>query len=137
MPTYDYHCLRCKKTYELRESFSAPERHRCQACGSGTAKRILTAPRIVFKGSGWYVNDSRTKTSSISEGSEGSSSDGDAGAKEKPAAAESKADGAPAKAGKAEAKSGPAVAAPASASPGSSGSSGSPGSSASSGGSDA
>ena len=90
MPTYDYHCAKCKKTYELRESFSAPDRHRCQECRGGTAKRVLTAPTVVFKGSGWYSTDSRSKTTAISDSSEknGSSDSGDGKAEK----TESKAD---------------------------------------------
>ena len=67
MPTYDYSCGKCNATYELREGFDAPTTHKCQECGKGTAKRLLTAPRIVFKGSGWYVTDSRNKTAAIAD----------------------------------------------------------------------
>ncbi len=76
LPTYDYHCAKCKNTYETRESFSAPTTHRCQECGKGTAKRVLTAPRIVFKGSGWYATDSRSKTVATTEPSESKGGDG-------------------------------------------------------------
>ena len=61
MPTYEYHCPACKATYELRQSFSADVTHACEECGTGTAKRVLHAPRVVFKGSGWYVKDIRGK----------------------------------------------------------------------------
>jgi putative FmdB family regulatory protein len=64
LPTYDYHCNACDKTYEARESFSAPMEHECQECGKGIAKRLLTAPAIVFKGSGWYAKDSKSKAAS-------------------------------------------------------------------------
>jgi putative FmdB family regulatory protein len=76
VPTYDYRCDSCKKTYELRESFSAPMEHTCEKCGKGTAKRLLSAPRIVFKGSGWYATDSRGKQSATADndGSSGESS---------------------------------------------------------------
>ncbi len=67
MPTYDYKCSACKQTYELRESFSAPMEHGCQECGKGIAKRLLTVPTVVFKGSGWYVNDSRGKSDTTDE----------------------------------------------------------------------
>jgi putative FmdB family regulatory protein len=67
MPTYDYRCGSCEARYELRESFSAPSSHTCEKCGKGTAKRVLTAPRIVFKGSGWYVTDSRNKSSATAD----------------------------------------------------------------------
>lgn len=61
MPTYEYHCPACSATYELRQGFSAETTHTCEECGKGTAKRVLYAPPVVFKGGGWYVTDSRSK----------------------------------------------------------------------------
>lgn len=90
MPTYEYHCSTCDATYELRESFSAPAEHACEECKEGTAKRVLSAPRIVFKGSGWYITDSR-KSSSAVTGGESSES-----ASESPAASSSTDASAPA-----------------------------------------
>jgi putative FmdB family regulatory protein len=82
MPRYDYRCNDCGAVYEKREGFDAPAVQSCPEC-SGTARRVLTPPAIVFKGSGWYVNDSR-KGSGDSDGapstttkSNGASSDGD------------------------------------------------------------
>ncbi len=74
MPTYEYQCEACKKTYDLRESFSAPSQHTCEKCGKGTAKRVLHAPRVVFKGSGWYVTDSRNSSVATDSSSSSSSS---------------------------------------------------------------
>ncbi|HEX6032519.1 MAG TPA: FmdB family zinc ribbon protein [Tepidiformaceae bacterium] len=67
MPTYEYHCSKCKASYELRQGFDAETSHACEECGKGVAKRVLHAPRVVFKGSGWYVTDSRKATSAISD----------------------------------------------------------------------
>jgi putative FmdB family regulatory protein len=67
LPTYEYHCPGCKATYELRQGFDAETTHTCEECGKGTAKRVLHAPPVVFKGSGWYVTDSRNKSSAISD----------------------------------------------------------------------
>ena len=58
MPRYDYRCSQCGNQYEKREGFDAPPVQDCPRC-SGMARRVLRAPAIVFKGSGWYVNDSR------------------------------------------------------------------------------
>ena len=58
MPLYDYKCQACEHRYEMREGFDAPSRQKCPVCG-GEAKRVLHAPPIVFKGSGFYVTDSR------------------------------------------------------------------------------
>ena len=67
MPTYDYQCEACKASYELRQGFDAATSHSCEACGTGVAKRVLHAPRVVFKGSGWYVTDSRKSTTAVSD----------------------------------------------------------------------
>ena len=67
MPAYDYHCDACGSTYELRQGFDAETSHTCEECGKGTAKRVLTAPRVVFKGKGWYVTDSRNSSTSVDD----------------------------------------------------------------------
>ena len=58
MPLYDYKCSSCGNQYEMREGFDAPARQPCPKCGQ-EAKRILHPPPIVFKGSGFYITDSR------------------------------------------------------------------------------
>lgn len=58
MPTYEYACESCGKRYEKREGFDAPARQKCQHCGKD-ARRVLHAPPIVFKGSGFYKTDNR------------------------------------------------------------------------------
>ena len=58
MPLYDYKCTQCEHHYEQREGFDAPNRQPCPKCG-GMAKRLLHPPPIVFKGSGFYITDSR------------------------------------------------------------------------------
>ena len=66
VPTYEYHCDSCRKSYDRREGFDAPASHPCDLCEKGTAQRVLHAPTVVFKGSGFYVNDSRNKSESRS-----------------------------------------------------------------------
>jgi putative FmdB family regulatory protein len=58
VPLYDYKCTSCDNTYETREGFDAPPRQPCPKCGA-EAKRLLHPPPIVFKGSGFYITDSR------------------------------------------------------------------------------
>ena len=65
MPTYEYRCV-AGHQYEKRESFSARARQKCQVCGK-QADRMISAPPIIFKGSGFYVTDSRNGASSTSE----------------------------------------------------------------------
>lgn len=56
MPLYEYECGRCGKRFELIQKFSDPPQATCVDCG-GAAHRLLSAPAIQFKGSGWYVTD--------------------------------------------------------------------------------
>lgn len=76
MPTYAYRCTNGHQ-YELREGFDAPSRQECTSCGA-PAKRVLFPPPIVFKGSGFYITDSRKGSSATVTGdtSTASSSNG-------------------------------------------------------------
>ena len=58
MPIYDYVCGSCGQVVEVIHSISAPGPTTCERCG-GTLKRALSAPAIVFKGSGWAKKDAR------------------------------------------------------------------------------
>lgn len=58
MPIYDYVCESCGHTVEVMHGISAPGPAACERCG-GTMKRALSAPAIVFKGSGWAKKDAR------------------------------------------------------------------------------
>ncbi len=71
MPLYEYFCESCGKRYEKREGFDAPARQKCQHCGN-TARRVLHAPPIVFKGSGFYKTDSRGVVSATADSGPGS-----------------------------------------------------------------
>lgn len=67
MPRYDYKCDTCRKKYELQQSFAAESNHVCEKCGKGTASRLLSVPRIIFKGSGFYVTDKGGKSNKTSD----------------------------------------------------------------------
>lgn len=61
MPTYEYECTRCGLVTEEFKPMSAPRRQRCPEC-RGKVERLLSGGSgILFKGSGFYVNDSRGK----------------------------------------------------------------------------
>lgn len=66
MPVYQYRCLNCLHEYERREGFDASSTQQCPVCG-GTARRVLHAPPIIFKGSGFYVTDNRPGGNGASE----------------------------------------------------------------------
>ena len=72
MPLYPYRCTTCGHRFEKIQSFSAELEKVCPKCGNETLVRPLTAPRLQFKGAGWYINDYASKSS---EGSSESSSD--------------------------------------------------------------
>ena len=61
MPTYEYECTRCGLVTEEFKPMSAPRRQRCPEC-RGKVKRLPSGGSgILFKGSGFYVTDSRAK----------------------------------------------------------------------------
>ncbi len=56
MPLYEYRCRQCERHFDRLERASEPRDGACPHCG-GAASRLLGAPALQFKGSGWYVND--------------------------------------------------------------------------------
>jgi putative FmdB family regulatory protein len=56
LPLYEYECIQNGHRFELIRQFSDPELRRCIKCKS-KVKRLLSAPAISFKGSGWYITD--------------------------------------------------------------------------------
>ena len=56
MPLYEYACEKCGHHFEKIELLNASETKKCPKCG-GKATRLLSAPAIQFKGTGWYVTD--------------------------------------------------------------------------------
>ncbi len=58
MPTYPYSCTECGENLEVVQSFSDPALTVCPAC-QGKLRKVFNSVGIVFKGSGFYRNDSR------------------------------------------------------------------------------
>ena len=56
MPLYEYKCDRCGGVFEVIEKFSAQPLQEHEGCG-GHVERLLSAPALQFKGTGWYVTD--------------------------------------------------------------------------------
>jgi len=63
MPTYEYECQSCHQRIEAVQKFSDAPLTTCEHCG-GDLKKVFSAVGIVFKGSGFYKNDSRGASSS-------------------------------------------------------------------------
>ena len=85
MPLYEYKCKHCGQVFEVMQRFSDDPLVTHEGCG-GTVERLLSAPALQYKGSGWYITDyqksgasnskskeSGSPTSSKSEGGSGSS----------------------------------------------------------------
>ena len=58
MPLYDYACMDCGHRFEARQSFSDDPLTDCPEC-NGHIRRVIHPSGIIFKGSGWYITDSR------------------------------------------------------------------------------
>lgn len=59
MPTYVYECKECGHRFEIFQSFSAEALRTCPECREIALRKVLFPAGVVFKGSGFYVNDSR------------------------------------------------------------------------------
>ncbi|MYT15239.1 putative regulatory protein, FmdB family [Streptomyces sp. SceaMP-e96] len=73
MPTYQYQCTECGEGLEAVQKFTDDALTECPAC-NGRLKKVFSAVGIVFKGSGFYRNDSRGSSSSSSPAKSSSSS---------------------------------------------------------------
>jgi putative FmdB family regulatory protein len=56
VPTYDYRCDRCERTFEVRQRISEAPLTTCDRC-AGPIRRLLSAAPFILKGGGWYVTD--------------------------------------------------------------------------------
>jgi len=75
MPIYEYECEDCLCRFELKRSFRDNGEVVCPEC-TGEARRIYSPSPIIFKGSGFYVTDSRNaKKSTLTSNTESGSSE--------------------------------------------------------------
>jgi putative FmdB family regulatory protein len=74
MPTYQYVCGQCDAPLEVVQSFSDDALTTCPECKAEALKKVYGSVGVVFKGSGFYRNDSRGNTSSATPSSTESSS---------------------------------------------------------------
>lgn len=90
MPTYEYECLPNKHRFELKQSFTDDALIECQVCDE-PVRKVFSAAGIVFKGSGYYVTDSRKAPANGKAQSESSSKDGGDGSSAKDSGAKDSA----------------------------------------------
>lgn len=97
MPTYEYHCSKCDKNFEVfqsmkDEAFKTCPEAQCQMApwGHGEVKRLLgTGAGLIFKGSGFYITDYRSEGYKQAAKKETGGGSKETKAADKPAAASS------------------------------------------------
>jgi putative FmdB family regulatory protein len=61
MPIYTYRCENCGVQFERQQSFNDEPLKRCPECNKDKLRKVITPAGIVFKGSGWYITDNKSK----------------------------------------------------------------------------
>ena len=88
MPLYEFECQNCHHRFEKIQSVSAPD-PQCPKC-EGKVERLLHAPAVQFKGSGWYATDYAKKTGSGGRSESSASDKSDGGTSKSESKSESK-----------------------------------------------
>ncbi len=70
MPTYQYRCTDCSAEHEVVQRFTDDPLTDCPSC-DGNLRKVYSAVGVVFKGSGFYATDNRTKGSTSAAASAG------------------------------------------------------------------
>ena len=66
MPTYEYECMECRNRFEVFQSIKEDPIQECIKC-KGRVRKLFGSAGIIFKGSGFYVNDYRKQSGSNKE----------------------------------------------------------------------
>jgi putative FmdB family regulatory protein len=95
MPIYEYQCDSCGDVFEVRQKFADEPLTTHDKCG-GAVHRLLSAPALQFKGSGWYITDyarsgGGAKESKSDSKSESKTSNGSSSSESKPSTSDSSA----------------------------------------------
>ena len=95
MPLYEYQCKKCHFRFERIQKFSDPLVRKCPKCKTGRVEKLLSAPAVQFKGTGWYVTDYAGKKGGgdKSEGGKTESSDKDSSAEKSASSSSEKSKG--------------------------------------------
>lgn len=89
MPTYTYRCNNCEYQFDIKQRMAEDPLTDCPECKTeNTLRKVLNSVGIVFKGSGFYVTDSRGKNGASASSANGKSSENGSSAKTEPAAKE-------------------------------------------------
>jgi len=95
MPLYEYKCDGCGEVFEVKQKFSDEPLTVHDKCG-GHLERLISAPALQFKGTGWYVTDyakgnggaKKTSPESKTSGDSASKSDTKSSTESKPASSD-------------------------------------------------
>ncbi|RLB44184.1 MAG: zinc ribbon domain-containing protein [Deltaproteobacteria bacterium] len=63
MPIYEYECTKCGHQTEAWQKFSDPPLEKCEVCG-GKMRKLISHSTFHLKGSGWYVTDYGSRSTS-------------------------------------------------------------------------
>lgn len=67
MPVYEYECQSCHHRFEKKQGFHDKPVAKCPKCG-GKPRRVIHSAPVIFKGSGFYITDSRKKAPDMGGG---------------------------------------------------------------------
>ena len=73
MPTYAYACSQCSHRFDIYQSFTEDALTTCPECSEQSLRKVFSSVGVVFKGSGFYRNDSRSTETSTSAATKGES----------------------------------------------------------------
>ncbi len=62
MPTYEYECSGCGGQFEFFQTMSEKPKETCETCGGKLTKLLSAGTGLIFKGSGFYITDYKTKS---------------------------------------------------------------------------
>jgi putative FmdB family regulatory protein len=63
MPIYEYECSNCGTRFDKMQPITSDPVKVCPNCGAEQVRRIIQPVGVIFKGSGWYINDNRKSSS--------------------------------------------------------------------------
>lgn len=66
MPLYEYACESCDHHFDVRHGADDKPALSCPSC-QGSVRKVFHAAGIIFKGSGWYITDSKPKNASSTD----------------------------------------------------------------------
>ena len=73
MPSYTYRCENCDHQFDRHQGFSDNPLKKCPNCSKYTLRRVYKPARVVFKGSGFYATDNKSKAGAHAASSNGKS----------------------------------------------------------------